>query len=94
MTLKKRMTPEQAALAVSKAIELIVASGLTAIECSNNGDTSQRFPVTHIIILGGVRRVEYYPTTMTAYSNGKTGEYKAARGNGVNEAIRIAKFGR
>lgn len=77
---------------IQSDIETIVKNDLSILEHKNNNDI---FSTTnHLTIVGGVRRVEYYPTTGTVYANRVQGKYKVARGKGVYDAIRIAKEGR
>ena len=92
--MKKRMSPEQLKVELQKSIEQINESGLGVVECANNGETKSTHPVTRLIIIGGARRVEFYPSTGTAYSNGVKGKMKAARGSCLADAIRIAKQGK
>ncbi|WP_240725281.1 hypothetical protein [Klebsiella pneumoniae] len=49
----------------------------------------------HITIIGGVRRVEFYPTTGTVYANAEKGKFQAFKQKkaGINVAIRLAKSG-
>jgi len=78
--------------AIKQAIEDILAAGLSVQEHDNNSDSSKK--VNHLSIIGGVRRVEYYPTTGTVYANARDEFKKAARGKGVEQAIKIAKEGK
>lgn len=73
-------------------IEKILNSGLSALERSNESDSSNQ--TNHLSIIGGVRRVEYYPSTGSAFANAVKGKFKRSRGRGVDDAIRIAKAGR
>lgn len=77
---------------VEKAIDKILAAGLCVHEHKNNSDSSKK--VNHLSILGGVRRVEYYPTTETVYANARGEFKKVARGKGIEQAIKIAKEGK
>ena len=49
----------------------------------------------HITIIGGVRRVEFYPTTGTVYANAEKGKFPAFKQKkaGIKVAIRLAKSG-
>lgn len=74
-------------------IEKIMAAGLSAFEHENNSDSCSG--TMHVSIIGGVRRVEFYPTTGTVYANAEKGKYPAFRKKkaGIETAIRLAKFG-
>lgn len=50
---------------INDVINLILDNGLIAIEHENNSDTTNA--TMHISIIGGKRRVEYYPTTGMVY---------------------------
>ena len=79
--------------AVEHAISAILDNDLSAIEHENNSDTSS--DVQHISIIGGKRRVEYYPQTGTAFSNSVSGKYKSIsiKKAGIKRAIKLAKSG-
>ncbi|ENH1343585.1 TPA: hypothetical protein ACF3O9_004588 [Klebsiella pneumoniae] len=74
-------------------IEKIMASGLSVFEHENNSDFGSG--TMHITIIGGVRRVEFYPTTGTVYANAEKGKFPAFRQKkaGIEVAIRLAKSG-
>ncbi len=54
-------------------IEKVMSAGLSVLEHENNGDFGSG--VMHLTIVGGVRRVEFYPTTGTVYANAVKGKY-------------------
>lgn len=58
-------------------IEKVMASGLSVFEHENNSDFGSG--TMHITIIGGVRRVEFYPTTGTVYANAEKGKFPAFR---------------
>ncbi|CAM3697756.1 hypothetical protein [Xenorhabdus thuongxuanensis] len=78
---------------INDAIEMILDAGLAAVEHENNSDFVKG--VTHISILGGKRRVEYYPTTGMVYANPVKDLYSTFRlpKAGIRRAIRLAKTG-
>lgn len=53
-------------------IEKIIDAGLSVFEHENNSDFGSG--TMHITIIGGVRRVEFYPTTGTVYANAEKGK--------------------
>ncbi|MCA6222420.1 hypothetical protein V2H77_17525 [Photorhabdus sp. P32] len=76
---------------INDVINLILDNGLIAIEHENNSDTTNE--TMHISIIGGKRRVEYYPTTGMVYSNAVKGLYPKVKmpKAGIKAAIRLAK---
>lgn len=74
---------------MAQDIETILDAGLSVMERENNSDSSNQ--VNHLTIIGGKRRVDYWPSTNSVYSAGVKGQYKSKRGNGVIDAVRIAK---
>ncbi|WP_241537927.1 MULTISPECIES: hypothetical protein [unclassified Xenorhabdus] len=78
---------------INDVIEMILDAGLTAVEHENNSDFVGG--VTHISLLGGKRRVEYYPTTGMVYSNPVKALYSTVRlpKAGIRRAIKLAKTG-
>ncbi|MDC9616182.1 hypothetical protein PSI19_20465 [Xenorhabdus khoisanae] len=78
---------------INDVIEMILNADLAAVEHENNSDFVNG--VTHISILGGKRRVEYYPTTGMVYSNPVKGLYSTFRRPkaGIRRAIKLAKTG-
>lgn len=76
---------------VDLAIEKIVASGLSVFEHENNSDTDSG--TRHITILGGVRRVSFYPSTLTVFAP-KEKDFPQVKTSGIDAAIRIAKDGK
>lgn len=92
MAKKKGISGEALKKKIYQDIEKILGAGLAVMERGNNSDSSSE--VNHLSIIGGVRRVEYYPSTNTVFSNGVHGKFKKARGTGIDDAIRIAKEGR
>ena len=76
---------------VDLAIEKIVSSGLSVFEHENNSDTDSG--TRHITILGGIRRVSFYPSTLTVYAP-KEKSFPQVKTSGIDAAIRIAKDGK
>ncbi|WP_337049871.1 hypothetical protein [Serratia fonticola] len=78
---------------INSVIDKIVAAGLSVFEHENNCDYSHG--TKHITIIGGKRRVEFYPTTGMVYANAVKGEFKAVRlpKSNVKTAIRLAMTG-
>lgn len=76
-----------------KIIEQILNAGLSVAEMSNNSDSSN--VVNHIVIIGGKRRVNYWPTTQTIYCDGIKGKARAIKLKNmpISKAIAIAKKG-
>ncbi len=77
-------------MTVKAAVEAIVNAGLSVMENANNsngGDT------THLTIAGGVRFVEFYPSTLRGYANPVNGQFEMAKFTGIENAIRLAKTG-
>lgn len=72
---------------LSDAIDQILSAGLSAVE--NDGS----FDSGHLTIIGGVRRVQFWTTTGTVYSD-KEGDKPAVKGRGIKSAIHLAKYGR
>ncbi|MFV4742458.1 hypothetical protein [Citrobacter portucalensis] len=74
-------------------IEKVIDAGLSVFEHENNGDFGD--DVMHLTIVGGVRRVEFYPTTETVYANAVKGKFPVfkQKNAGIKVAIRIAKSG-
>lgn len=76
---------------MQKVIDQINAAGFSVVEHTNrsgNGET------THLTIIGGARRVEYYHTSGTVFAN-KTRTLKQimVKSGGVEKAILLAKNG-
>ncbi|AWD90276.1 hypothetical protein [Dickeya phage Amaethon] len=69
---------------MQKAIDAILTAGLTAIEHPNNSNDNEP---NHLSIIGGAKRVEFWPTTGTVQVAGKN----SIRGSNVNYAIKQAK---
>lgn len=76
---------------VSDAIKKIVDSGLSVFEHENNSETDSG--TRHITILGGVRRVSFYPSTLTTFAPPCKG-FNPIKSSGIDAAIRIAKDGK
>lgn len=76
---------------VEDAIKRIVDSGLSVFEHENNSDTDSG--TRHITILGGVRRVSFYPSTLTTFAPPCKG-FGPVKTSGIDAAIRIAKEGK
>ena len=74
-------------------INKIMDAGLSVKE---NEHGHKFTPVIHVTIIGGVRKVEFYPTTGTVYANPVKGEFRQVRikKSNVETAIKVAKFGR
>lgn len=74
---------------IEAAIEAILAAGLSVYEHKNNSNDGK---TTHISILGGKRRVEFYPTTGTVYAN-RTPDYPKlnVKNSSVERAIQEAR---
>lgn len=85
----KKLNGKQLKDKMDQDIETILDAGLSVMERENNSDSSKQ--VNHLTIIGGKRRVDYWPSTNSVYSAGVKGKYKSKRGNGVLDAIRIAK---
>lgn len=74
---------------VQQAIEDILAAGLSIAEHDNNSGNGK---VNHLTIIGGKRRVEYYPTTSTVFANKtETQAPVKRRESNVQVAIKLAK---
>lgn len=78
-------------MTVYDAVNKILSAGLSVIEHENNSDSS--VGTTHMSIVGGVRIVEFYPSTLTGYSNQVNGKFKQAKVTGIEAAIKLAKTG-
>lgn len=76
---------------VSDAIKKIVDSGISVFEHENNSETDSG--TRHITILGGVRRVSFYPSTLTTFAPPCKG-FNQIKSSGIDAAIRIAKDGK
>ena len=77
---------------VKQAIEDTLAAGLSIIEHENNSGTGE---VNHLSIIGGKRRVEYYPTTGTVYANKENNWPKYnLKSASIKVAIKLAKEGK
>lgn len=76
---------------VKQAIEAVLAAGLSIAEHNNNSGKGE---VNHISIIGGKRRVEYYPTTGTVFANKTEVQSITVRNATVGIAIQIAITGR
>lgn len=88
----KKFKGKELEIKMANDIEIILSSGLSVMERENNSDSSKQ--VNHLTIIGGKRRVDYWPSTNSVYSAGVKGKYKSKRGNSVLDAIRIAKKGK
>jgi hypothetical protein len=76
---------------VTKAIEDILASGLTVIERPNNRGEGK---TNHLTIIGGAKRVEYWPTTGTIFADAtKTMNMINVKESNTQTAIKLAKLG-
>lgn len=76
---------------VKRAIDFILGANLSIIEHVNNSGSKE---VNHLSIIGGVRRVEYWPTTGTIYANPEGHWPKfVAKKCSVTDAISLAKCG-
>ncbi|CAL9991271.1 hypothetical protein VPHD81_0111 [Vibrio phage D81] len=92
MAKKKKLTGDALEKRMKSDIEAVLAAGLAVMERKNNSKSSSA--VNHLTIIGGVRRVDYYPSTGTVFANRVNDKFKPCRGTGVKDAIRIAKKGR
>ena len=77
-----------------RMIERVLAAGLSVAQ----HDNSQGFgkPTEHYSIIGGARRVEFYPSTGMIFSNPVKDKFKQARiprGN-IDRAIKLAVTGK
>lgn len=79
-------------ISVDNSIERILRAGLSVAEHDNSGGCGE--VIEHLTIIGGVRRVEFYPSTGTVYANAVKGKYKATSSKGIECAIRLALEGR
>lgn len=75
-------------------IEKVMSAGLSVAQ----HDNSQGFgkPTEHYSIIGGARRVEFYPSTGMIYSNPVNGKFKQARipKSNIDRAIKLAVTGK
>lgn len=80
---------------VIDAIKKIVDSGLSVFEHENNSENNSETDsgTRHITILGGVRRVSFYPSTLTVYAQ-KEKDFAQVKTSGIDAAIRVAKDGK
>lgn len=93
MAKKTKLSGKALVEKMNSDIEKIMDAGFSVMEHENNSDHG--FETHHLTIIGGVRRVEYYPSTGTVFANKVRGEFgKVARGQGVKDAIKIARDGR
>lgn len=74
-------------------IEKVMSAGLSVVEHENNGDFGNG--IMHLTIIGGSRRVEFYPTTGTVYANAVKGKFPVFKQKkaGIEVAIQLAKTG-
>ena len=79
---------------ITQAIDAILDAELSVIEHANNSEIVSG--TQHISIIGGKRKVEYYPSTGTACSNPVKGQYSriVIKKAGVKRAIKLAKSGK
>lgn len=78
-------------MSVAKATEKIIDAGLSVYEHENNCDTDSG--TRHLTILGGIRRVSFYPSTLTTFAPPCKG-FNPIKSSGIEAAIRVAKFGK
>lgn len=78
---------------VKSAIEEIMNAGFTVIEHPNNSNSSNE--PNHLTIVGGVRKVDMWPTTGTIFApkDDKYPNYRLREAS-VKVAINLARFGR
>ena len=75
-------------------IEKVMSAGLSVAQHDNSKGFGK--PTEHYSIIGGARRVEFYPSTGMIYSNPVNGKFKQARiprGN-IDRAIKLAVTGK
>lgn len=92
MTKTTKLSGDALAKKTDLDISAILKAGLSVIENKNNSEYSKQ--TNHLSIVGGIRRVEYYPSTGSVLSNPVKNKFKRRRGHGLNDAIRIAKEGK
>lgn len=81
--------------AIEETIQEVEKWKLSVIKNQNNTiSKNNNRQVNHLSIVGGVRKVEYYPSKGTFYSNGIKGKCRLVRGVGLRDAIELAKNGR
>jgi hypothetical protein len=76
--------------AIEKAVSQISEAGIPC-EAKLSGEMWQKYS-GHIVLLGPVRRVDFWPSTGTVFSSKKG--TKTLRGNGIERAIAIALTGK
>lgn len=77
---------------LKEVIEEVIKSGLSVVEHENNSGAGE---VNHLSIIGGKRRVEYYPTTGTVYANKENNWPKYnLKSASIKVAIKLAKEGK
>lgn len=76
---------------VKQAIEDIMNAGFTVIEHHNNSGNGE---TNHLTIVGGRRKVDFWPTTGTVFApkEAKLSTYRL-RSASVKVAINLARFG-
>lgn len=78
-------------MTIKQAIEVVLDAGLSIVEHANNSGAKT---VNHLSIIGGKRRVEFYPTTGTVHSNPTESFSRVVKRNcTVFDAIKVAKTG-
>lgn len=91
---KNRPSGEALGRVIKNAIETANAEGLTVVEHFPGALHTTQI-VNHLTLVGGMRKVDFYPTTDTVYANPVHPIFpKCVRGKGIHEAIRIAKKGK
>ncbi|QRD99805.1 hypothetical protein [Salmonella enterica] len=88
---KTKTVKKKAKMQVRDAIEKIVSCGLSVYEHENNSEHDNE--VRHLTILGGVRRVSFYPSTLTVFAS-KEKDFPQVKTSGIDAAIRVAKDGK
>lgn len=88
---KTKTVKKKAKMQVRDAVEKIVSCGLSVYEHENNSEHDSE--VRHLTILGGVRRVSFYPSTLTVFAS-KEKDFPQVKTSGIDAAIRVAKDGK
>lgn len=85
------MPKKKPLMTVAEAIDQILDAELSVCEHENN--SCSHSGTSHITILGGKRRVEFWPSTGSVYAD--KGDFAhPVRAKGIRNAIKLAKAGR
>jgi len=81
---------------MKKEIGKILNAGLSVFERDNLNMNCKGMANNHLTIVGGIRKVDFWPTTGTVYANGVKGKFRAfkEKKSSVEVAIKVAKEGR